>query len=329
MFDFTYLILAFGGGMWGAAIGGLPSFVLCGITAVVGLAIVLVTGDPTFVNTIAWGPFFGPHIAFVGGVAAAAYAAKVGKLESGKDIVTSLMGLNAPDVLLVGGVFGALGYVLNWLFTLGPNIGDWLFTMSVPLAIVVAGIITRLVFGNGGVFGKVREGDNRWAISDVAMWLPWQEKPAMLLLIGIAVALPASYVIQMMPELFTFGFAVTAITLVFLGTGSKFPVTHHIGVLAGMATLVSGGDIWWGVTFGVLGAFLAEWGACLFHYHGSTHIDPPSIAVCAGWTLIAILSTTSVMNLTGIASFIIAVVVSAGLYFLTTFMKKGGQKAAA
>lgn len=328
MFDFTYLILAFGGGVWGAAIGGLPAFVLCGITAVVGLAIYLVNGDPTFVNTIAWGPFFGPHIAFVGGVAAAAYAAKVGKMENGKDIITSLMGLNAPDVLLVGGVFGALGYVLNWLFTLGPNIGDWLFTMSVPLAIVAAGIITRLVFGKTGVFGKVREGDNRWAISDVAMWLPWQEKPSMLLLIGIGLGLPAAYVIQMMPELFTFGFAVTAISLVFLGTGSKFPVTHHIGVLAGMATLITG-DIWWGVTFGVLGAFLAEWGACLLHNHGDTHIDPPSIAVCIGWTILAILSTTSVVNLTGIASFIMAVVVSAVLYFLTTFMKKGGQKATA
>ena len=328
MFDFTYLILAFAGGIWGAAIGGLPSFVLCGVLAVVGLAIVLVTGDPTFVNEIAWGPFFGPHIAFTGGVAAAAYAAKVGKLESGKDIVTSLMGLNAPDVLLVGGVFGALGYTLNWLVSLGPNIGDWPFTMSVPLALIIAGIITRLVFGKTGVFGKVREGDNRWAISDVAMWLPWQEKPLMLILIGVGVGLPAARIIQVMPELFTFGFAMPAISLIFLGTGSKFPVTHHIGVLSGFAVLITG-DIWWGVTFAVLGAFIAEWGACLFHNHGDTHIDPPSIAVFIGWTILAILSTTSVVNITGIASFIIAVVVSAVLYFLTTFMKKGGQKAAA
>ncbi len=328
MFDFTYLILSFAGGVWGAAIGGLPAFVMCGIVAVVGLGINLVTGDPTFVNEIAWGPFFGPHIAFVGGVAAAAYAGKVGKLESGKDIITSLMGLNAPDVLLVGGVFGALGYLLNWLFTLGPHIGDWLFTMSVPLAIVGGGIITRLVFGKTGVFGKVREGDSRWVRTDVAMWLPWQEKPLMLLLIGIGVGLPVARIIQVMPALFTFGFAVTAISLVFLGTGSKFPVSHHIGVLSGMGVIVTG-DIWWGVTFGVLGAFLAEWGACLLHNHGDTHIDPPSIAVCIGWTLLAILSTTGLKDLTGIASFIVAVVVSAVLYFLTTFMKRSGEKAAA
>ena len=69
--------------------------------------------DDTFLNATAWGPLFGPHIAFAGGVAAAAYAAKTGKLKSGgKDIVASLMGLNAPDVLLVGGVFGSLGYAL-------------------------------------------------------------------------------------------------------------------------------------------------------------------------------------------------------------------------
>jgi len=328
MFDVTYLILSFAGGMWGAAIGGLPAFVLCGVVAVVGLAIVLITGDPTFVNEIAWGPFFGPHIAFVGGVGAAAYAAKVGKMENGKDIVSSLMGLNAPDVLLVGGVFGALGYLVNWLATLGPHIGDWLFTMSVPLAIVVTGIITRLVFGQGGVFGKVRAGDSRWVCTDAACWLPWQQKPMMLLLIGIGVGLPIARIIQVMPALFTFGFAVTAISLVFLGTGFKFPVTHHIGVSAGMAVIVTG-DIWWGVTFGVLAAFLAEFGACLLHNHGSTHIDPPSIAVCIAWTLLAILSTTTLKDLTGVASIVIAVVVSAALYFLATFLKRGGEKATA
>jgi len=328
MFDVTYLILSFAGGMWGAAIGGLPAFVLCGVVAVVGLAIVLITGDPTFVNEIAWGPFFGPHIAFVGGVGAAAYAAKTGKMENGKDIVTSLMGLNAPDVLLVGGVFGSLGYLVNWVIGLGPNIGNWPWTMSVPLAIVVTGIITRLVFGQTGVFGKVREGDNRWAVSDVAMWLPWQEKPLMLVVIGVAVGLPAAHIIQVMPALFTFGFAVTAISLVFLGTGSKFPVTHHIGVMAGFGVMITG-DLWWGVAFAVLSAFMAEWGACLLHNHGDTHIDPPSIAVFIGWTLGAILSLTGLKDIGGITSFIIAVVVSAVCYFLTTFMKRGGNQATA
>ena len=47
MFDLEMLILSFAGGMFGAAIGGLPSFVLCGVTAVVGLAVYQATGDGT------------------------------------------------------------------------------------------------------------------------------------------------------------------------------------------------------------------------------------------------------------------------------------------
>ena len=55
------------------------------------------------INYFAFGSFFGPHIAFAGGVAAAAYAKKKGVSENGADIVSALAGLNEPDVLLVGG----------------------------------------------------------------------------------------------------------------------------------------------------------------------------------------------------------------------------------
>nr|WP_300652388.1 hypothetical protein [uncultured Anaerobutyricum sp.] len=41
----------------------------------------------------AFGSFFGPHIAFAGGVAAAAYAKKKGVSENGADIVSALAGL--------------------------------------------------------------------------------------------------------------------------------------------------------------------------------------------------------------------------------------------
>ena len=178
MLDLEMLILSFAGGMVGAAVGGLPSFVLCGVCAVVGLGIFWATGQDTFLNATAWGPLLGPHIAFVGGVAAAAYAAKKGKLESGgKDIVTSLMGLNSPDVLLVGGVFGSLGYAISWAAGLLGNIGGFPWTNLPSLAIVLTAMIVRLVFGSTGLFGKVRDGDNRWLPSDVAGWLPWQSKP--------------------------------------------------------------------------------------------------------------------------------------------------------
>ena len=323
MFDLEMLIISFAGGMFGAAIGGLPSFVLCGIMATVGLGIFWATGQDTFLNVTAWGPLFGPHIAFAGGVAAAAYAAKKGKLpSSGKDIVTSLMGLNSPDVLLVGGIFGSFGYAVSALAGMLGNIGGFPWTNTPAFSIVITAIVVRLVFGKTGVFGKLRAGDNRWLPSDVAGWLPWQNKPAMIILISIAWGLPIAFFIRTMPALFTAGFGIAAVALVFLGTGSKFPVFHHMGISAGMATLVTGGNIWWGLAFGILAGFLGELFAVLFLYHGDTHIDPPAAAVAVTWPLVALFATSPLAGMTGVVPVLAAVVVAAVGYFIFTALQK-------
>jgi hypothetical protein len=311
MFDVEMLILSFAGGVFGAAIGGLPAFVLCGVAAVVGLAVFWATGEGTFLNELAWGPLLGPHIAFAGGVAAAAYAGRVGKLKSGgRDIVGSLMGLNAPDVLAVGGVFGALGYALFWLSGKLGNIGGFPWMNPAVFSICVSSIVVRLVFGHKGLFGKVRDGDNRWVPSEVAAWLPWQSNPAQLILIAAGIGLPIAYFIRVMPELFTFGFAIAAVSLVFLGTGFQFPVTHHIGIASGMAVIATG-NIWWGLTFALLGAFLGEVFACLFLNHGDTHIDPPCWAVSVTWLLTALLSTSSLKDISGALPALFAAIVAA------------------
>lgn len=320
------LVMCFAGGMFGAIIGGLPSFVMTGVAAVVGLGVLLASGDGTFVNAIAWGPLLNPGVAFVGGVAAAAYAGKKGKLEGGgKDIVTPLGSLNAPDVLLVGGVFGALGGALIWLNGKLPMIGGWPIFNPAVFSILVTAAIVRVMFGKTGLFGKCKEGHSRWVPSEGAGWLPWQEKPAILLLYGLAYGLPIAFIIKTMPDLFTFGFAIAAIWLLFLGLGKPVLVGHHIGISAGMATLITG-DVWWGATFAVIAAFAGEWGACLFHYHGDTHIDPPSVAVAVTWFLGGILSATGLKGITGYTALAITVVVSAVLYFAMSAMK--GSKAA-
>ncbi len=116
---------------------------------------ILATGEDTFLNMTAWGPLLGPSYRFCRRREARC-AAKVGKLKSGgKDIVSSLMGLNAPDVLIVGGVFGMLGYVLNcWIITC---LRWFSFTNGPSLAIIISALIVRLLFGNTGLFGKKYE----------------------------------------------------------------------------------------------------------------------------------------------------------------------------
>lgn len=87
---------------------------MTGIFSVAGsVAAMCGAGDASniLLNYVAFGPFFGPHIAFAGGVAASAFARKKGITENGADIATALGGCNEPSVLLVGGIFGVIGFL--------------------------------------------------------------------------------------------------------------------------------------------------------------------------------------------------------------------------
>lgn len=86
-FDVLWLVAAFGGGVFGASVGALPAFILCGFAAIVGPAVALATGNAAFTVDIAFGPMLGPHTAFAGGVAAAAYAARSASLPAAAKIL--------------------------------------------------------------------------------------------------------------------------------------------------------------------------------------------------------------------------------------------------
>ena len=202
-FSWTYLAVAFAGGMAGAAYGALPLFCLCGLSAVIGAVITITTGDTTFTTWVTWGPFLGPQVSFAGGVAAAAYAARVGKLHSGRDIGSALMGLNAPDVIVVGGIFGMAGAYINWLLCQIPNIGERPWTNTIALSVVAINVIARVMFGRSGLFGAVPREANRWAPDEDNGWLPWQSKPMQLVLIGVGVALPVAHLTKLLKETLT------------------------------------------------------------------------------------------------------------------------------
>lgn len=319
-FSIPFLLAAFGGGVIGAALGGLPVFILCGVAAIVGAAINAATGDPTFSNLVAWGPLLGPQTAFAGGAAAAVYAMRRGKLGTGRDIATALLGLDSPDVLLVGGIFGALGYVLQWLLDQLPPIGALPFTNSIALSIFINAIIARLVFGKTGVFGKVRKGENRWVASDVG-WLPYQDKPLQLLAVGLGFGIVIAWSTAQAPATVGLWFGVATVGLIFLQFGVKVPVWHHIALAAEQAVAMGGGDIWWGVTFAVLAAFLGDFYGQLFLAHGDSHIDPPATTLFTTFTIMAILKSAGVFGITGIGSFVLMLVVSAVCYVIAAALK--------
>lgn len=76
--SFDTLLLVFGGGIVGAAFGGLWSVIMCAGLVVLGSAIVFAGGPDYLLMQVALGPVFGPHVGgFAAGLAAAAYAAGV------------------------------------------------------------------------------------------------------------------------------------------------------------------------------------------------------------------------------------------------------------
>ena len=264
--DVFWLLLAFAGGAFAAMIGPNFAFAFTGVSILVGFSVTAATGNTMFLDYISFGPVFGPHIAFAGGVGASTYAAKKGLLPDGaRDINSPLAGLNRPDVLLVGALYGAGGYVLHKLIVMIPWFGThtdsvaltvvtsgivpWFgtHTDSVALTVVTSGIVARLMFGKTPVFHLPTrpEGSTRW--------LDWQEKPLQLLTISGFASLMAAGIAtiivghiapvstdpqdvinnaQVVP------FAISALCIFFVAAGKRWPVTHHMTITAGLAAVL-------------------------------------------------------------------------------------------
>ena len=282
--DILALVAAFGGGVIGAYMGAVPAFVMTGVFALVGgVATAAGVDGGVAINTIAFGSFLGPHIAFAGGVAAAAYAGKQKKLASGSDVVSSLNGLAAPDVLLVGGLFGIVGYLLAALIgatPLGP------LTDLPGICVVISGIIVRFLFGTTGLTGKYTgEGPRVWFSTGTGF--------VYNVVLGAGIGCAVSFVaaglynagnavaLSIFPSL-SLGYSAT--TLLYACGGLACPATHHISLPAGLAASV--GLAAWGpagallgVVFGILGSLGGDLFGNSINSHVDSHIDPPATTI--------------------------------------------------
>ncbi len=314
-FQFIHILIAFAGGIFGAAFGGLNAFILCGLASIIGTVMSMVTGNPQFNLIVTWGPFLGPHVAFAGGIAASAYAARKGELCSGRNVLIALFGFNSPHVLLVGGFFGMLGYILNWGLNLIPPVVTLPWTNTISLAIVINGFICRTLFGEGGLLGKVPEGLSRWRRSREEAWQPWPSHPLQVLLIGFAVSVLGAFMVKLVPGSTGLFFGFAALSLVFFQVGAKIPVILHVALSAEMIVAATG-NIGWGLTFGFSAIFLSELFACIFLIHGDTHIDPPAMSLVATFSLYPLLSLLGWIKLTEGYTLTIAFFIGIGGYFL-------------
>ncbi len=299
------LILCFGGGIVGAALGGLFSFILCGIIVLCGCMVLLQGGSDFLLLQVGLGPIFGPHVGgFAAGVAGATYAAAVKKSMpgGGKDILSPLMP-QTWDVLLVGGIFAVIGHLIVQAFGKVPFVQDF---DIIALSVATTAILCRLIFMKEMPWGNaasIKEKGFLKANLDLA-WLPWTHPMPKMLLFGLgaglfstALAIGAQGAMQplvdkgVVPAGTAFvvplilGWAVGAVSLIALqlGTGAiqQVPVWHAQAILSAMAYLYFGSI---GVVFvvAILTTLVQEFMARVFWYHGSNHIDPPACCIALG-----------------------------------------------
>jgi hypothetical protein len=313
--DPALLLAAFAGGLFGAAIGGLPAFIFTGFAVLLGVAAGLggsefnVLAAPDEPQGIAFGVVFGPHISFAGGAAAAAFAARIGDLEDGKDIATPLAGLGNPLPLLVGGLFGVGGLVVQQLLVgLLGSVTVVTATDTIAFTVVISAIVARLAFGKTGLFGNLppqASERDRFRPGGERVWLGYQEGFLQASVIGLGSGILAAWIVVAFagvnPDLIQIavplGFGFSAVSLILLQIGFDCPVTHHMtlpGAVAAAAVLGAGGTplvaVLLGAVAGVAGALLGELFSRLFLIHGDTHVDPPANAIWVMATVVFVFS---------------------------------------
>lgn len=279
--DVYTLLAAFGGGVFGAAIGALPVFILTGVFAIVGGLIILagVAGDYS-IPYIAFGAWLGPHVTFAGGVAAAAFAANKSKvMANGADITVPLYSTGYYGALLVGGIFGMLGSVIVYF------LGAYSIPTDHPGCVVfILAIITRLTLGSSGFCGvcPVEDADKRpWFTGGTGM--------INHIILGFGIGAVVCGVGQTLlnaginKELLgiypVVCFGISATSLIFAQMGGAIPASHHITLPSALAFVLSGSVVV-GILVAIINVLFGDFIAKTFNSYCDTHIDPPATVIC-------------------------------------------------
>ena len=263
------LIAAFGGGTFGAALGALPVFIMTGFVALAGAGIALAGG---------------PDAAYAG---RKSVTSKTGQLVSGdtvtlveedtfngSDITFALNAKGDYSVIIVGGIFGVIGYLINYLYA--NVIG--LQTDTVAMTVATSGILARLIMGKTGLLGKYTDKEPREFISkgneliyNIVVGVVVSYTGAVLIESGVPIdSVKGSYPILC--------FAISAVTLIFAQFGAGVPTTHHITLPAANAFVLSGNPIV-GIIVAILCSLLGDFFTKTFNSYCDSHIDPPACTI--------------------------------------------------
>ncbi len=260
------ILAAFGAGVFSAMIGALPVFIMTGFMVLAGLSGGMLNGAEGWglTGSIGFGIFLGPHITFGGGVAAAAYAKKIGLMPTG-DITVPLIKFNKPSVLLVGGVFGVLAYVLNYVFA------DMLKlpTDTIALIVVLSGMIARICFSDKGLIPSLKTGNRKF--------FPTGDSLKISVIMSLSIGMVSAYYAVQTGDV-VLAWCLSAIGLLFVQIGQGGYAFHHIGIISALAGSATG-NVYIGMLFGLFAGLLADFLGAIFNVDGDSHIDAPALAI--------------------------------------------------
>ena len=273
------ILAAFGAGALAASIGAVNAFIMTGILAIIAGVLTCLGLDAGFTAAVAFGTVLGPHMSFAAGAAATAYAKKKGYIDNGCALGQGLAFLGKADVLVVGGVFGIIAYLIAD-FVVAKIFGGLIpFGTDNPgMTVVISGIIARLAFTDNGVKSKnptfMAKGDALTALLVRAIALS-------LMAGGTGVALNAAGYSLAGYNLILFGLA--AVSLIFPGMASW----HHIGIISAYASMVAIGAglaapvvVLMAVACGTAAALLCNFENCLINTGVDSHIDGEGFSIC-------------------------------------------------
>lgn len=295
--DITMLLISFAGGAFGTFIGGTTAFIFTGILALLGIGVSLSTGNTAILDNIAFGPFFGPHVAFAGAAAGAAFAGKLSRKKvreyehqqnlpdddlvrgpgmrpdtiEGQDTLVPLYKTQDPSVLIVGGIFGVAGYLIQYLY--GTVLQIPIDTVALTVATIC--LVCRFAFGESGLTGVFPEGAKRFDMGakSILFTLIW----------GLSLGALTGYA-SILLNVNNIAFAISAISLIFFYFGLEFSSTHHVSMVAGFAAIAFG-NIWIAALFGMIAALTGEYVGRLVNTNVDTHVDREAITI-SFWSFI-------------------------------------------
>jgi hypothetical protein len=320
-YSLNTLLIVFGGGIIGTALGGLWAIILCALFGLIGCGILLSGGSDFVLAQIAFGPIFGPHTGGFGAALMAGCYAVMKKNHPGgsaKDILSPLLHTSG-DVLLMGGALSVVAHLVLQVVVKIPIVNQ---SDGVAVTLVLMTFLTRAIFLKEGPLGQassIKEhglfGTNNYAIS----WAGWQSP--------MSKNIPMSFGMGLLSAGLAWGFKMQLDPLVEAGTVSglggflaplvigwilcilillplqvstgtiqQVPIMHCMAIIGAWAFMHTGSILLGGIV-AVIAGMVQEASARLFYNHGSSHIDPPSVGIMICTLLINLAMKPEFLNL--------------------------------